>query len=135
MITRNQSHEFGVAALYSMLIYIKNNQEFAFDEVVSGVVGVEYPEVPLVLKQTLVASLKHLDEIEKHLEPHLTAWKFSRLNIMSQAILIYSYAFYTYIKEADKAIVINVAVKLSKLYIPTDEYKFINAVLDGALNG
>lgn len=133
MITRNQSHEIAVQALYAMLISIKNGQSFEFTEVIANISDEPYSELPIFLKETLLNSLKHYDEIILKLEPHLNNWKFSRLNLVTQAILIYSYAHFFYIGNVSKAIIINVAVKLSKLYTPDEDYKFINAVLDGAL--
>lgn len=133
MITRNKSHEIAVSALYAMLIKIKNNQPIEFSEVVSTISETPYDESPLFLKETLLYSLKHYDEIIKNITPHLKDWKFSRLNLVTQAILIYSYAHYYYIGNVNKAVVINIAVKLAKLYLVEDDYKFINGVLDGAL--
>ena len=127
MITRNKSHEIAVSALYAMLIKIKNNQPIEFSEVVSTISETPYDELPLLY------SLKHYDEIIKNITPHLKDWKFSRLNLVTQAILIYSYAHYYYIGNVNKAVVINIAVKLAKLYLVEDDYKFINGVLDGAL--
>lgn len=134
MITRNKSHEIAVEALYAMLVNIKNGQTFAFQDIISDISDVPYAELPIHLKTVLLASLKHYDEIIAALEPHLNNWKFARLNLVTQAILIYSYAHFTYSgEEVTKAIVINIAVKLAKQYIPNDDYKFINAVLDGVL--
>lgn len=133
MITRNQSHEIALQALYAMLINIKNDQPIAFQTILSDISEVPYSELPYFLKETLIAALKHYEEIIGALEPHLKNWKFARLNLVTQAILIYSYAHFTYIGDVSKAIVINVAVKLAKEYIPNDDYKFINAVLDEVL--
>lgn len=133
MITRNQSHEIAIQALYAMLINIKSGQTFEFQQVVSDVSATPYNEVPRYLKEVLLAALKHYETIITTLEPHLKNWKFSRLNIVTQAILIYSYAHFTYIGNVNKPIVINVAVKLAKAYTPNDDYKFINAVLDEVL--
>ena len=133
MITRNQSHEIGISALYAMLINIKNGTTFDFDETLTSISETPYAELPLFLKEILIASLKHYDEIIVKLNPYLINWKFNRLNMVSQAILIYSFAHFYYVGPVDKAVVINIAIKLSKLYIPDADYKYINAVLDGAL--
>lgn len=133
MITRNQSHEIAVQALYAMLINIKNGQTFEFSDIIANISEYPYSELPMFLKETLLNSLKHYDEIILALTPYLKDWKFARLNLVTQAILIYSYAHFFYIGNVSKAIVINVAIKLSKLYTPDEDYKFINAVLDGVL--
>ena len=62
--------------------------------------------------------------------PHLRNWKWERLPLLTQAILLMSYAHYYYIEKVDKKIVINVAVDLAKKYIDDKQAKFINAILD-----
>lgn len=44
-----------------------------------------------------------------------------------------SYTHFKYIETIDKAIVIDVAVKLAKEYIEEKQAKFINAILDEVL--
>lgn len=133
MISRNQSHEYGVKVLYAALIYVKNEQTFDFETLVSDITETEYIQVPAYLRIILLKSLSNLADIKAALIPFLKAWRFERLNEVAQAILIYSYAHYYYVGNVKKPIVINIAVKLTKLFIPNDDYKFINAVLDEAL--
>lgn len=133
MISRNKSHEYGIQILYAALIYIKNGQTFDFKEIVSDVTSVKYENVPVTLKKILLASLSNLEAIKEALGPYLKDWRFERLNEVAQAILIYSYAHYHYVGDVSKAIVINIAIKLAKLFIPNEDFKFINALLDEAL--
>ncbi len=132
-ISRNQSHEIGIKVIYAMLINIKNGQTIDFNELIVSISEVSAEEVPVNLKTTLFNALKHYEAIIEHLSLFLKDWKFNRLNIVTQAILIYSYALFTYTGEVSRAVVINVAVKLAKDYLPNDEYKFINGILDEAL--
>lgn len=132
-ISRNQSHEIGIKVIYAMLINIKNGQTIDFNELIVSISEVSAEEVPVNLKTTLFNALKHYEAIIEHLSFFLKDWKFNRLNIVTQAILIYSYALFTYTGEVSRAVVINVAVKLAKDYLPNDEYKFINGILDEAL--
>lgn len=133
MISRNKSHEYGVQILYAALIYVKNGQTFDFKDIVSDVTGVSYDDAPVTLKKILLASLSNLEAIKEALVPFLKEWRFERLNEVAQAILIYSYAHFYYVGGVSKAIVINIAIKLAKLFIPNEDFKFINALLDEAL--
>lgn len=133
MISRNKSHEYGVRIIYAALVYIKNGQEFDFETLVSEITELPYAKTPVHLRKVLLKSLSNFAEIKGNLEPYLKAWRFERLNEVAQAILIYSYAHYHYVGNVNKSIVINVAIKLAKQYIPNEDYKFINAVLDEAL--
>ena len=63
----------------------------------------------------------------------METWTFKRLNRLNQAILLMSCAHFFEVKDADKAVVINVAVTLAKRYLDDNDYKFVNAILDNVL--
>ena len=85
------------------------------------------------VKEVVVKALLNKSKIIEEIEPHLNKWKFNRLNRLAQAILLLSYAHYYYIQDAEKPVVIDVAIRLSKKYLDDGDYKFINAVLDEVL--
>ena len=60
-------------------------------------------------------------------------WTFNRINKLEQALLILSYSHFYYVKDVDKKVVIDVAVKLAKKYLDSTDYKFVNAILDKTL--
>ena len=81
-----------------------------------------------------MVSLKNYGEIKAAFTPYLKNWKWDRLPLLTQAILLMSYAHYKYVEKVDAKVVINVAVELAKKYIDDKQAKFINAILDnGAL--
>lgn len=65
----------------------------------------------------------------KNLDKQLTDWTFDRLGRIEQAILLLAYAEINGALN-DKAVVINEAVNLTKIYCDEDSYKIINATLD-----
>ena len=132
-VSRNQSHELIMTCIYDALIQIEANSEFSVEEIMAGVFGVPYEEVPVFAKEVVVKSLLHINEIIPAFQANMPKWKFSRLNVIEQAILIMSYAHAKYVEEVDKKIIIDVAVKLSKEYLDKDDYKFVNAILDNIL--
>jgi len=67
----------------------------------------------------------YIDNISKYLK----SWSFNRLNFVDQAILLCA-ASEISLKLADKAVIIDEAVRLSKTYSDEDAYKYINGVLD-----
>ena len=81
----------------------------------------------------MVKALLHKSEIVEVIEPKLNKWKFDRLNRLAQSILLLSYAHYYYVKDVEKPVVIDVAIRLAKKYLDDGDYKFINAVLDEVL--
>lgn len=80
--------------------------------------------------------IKHLENIEAHEEAyikqinqHLSEWDFARLSFVEQAILLLGWSELN-LKEDERAIVIDEAIKLAKTYADESSYQFINAVLD-----
>ena len=130
MITRNKQQEYALYVIYSALVYRKANLEFAPIESVSDLTEIDYYENDIFLRVLVIKSLINLDTIIKKLSEHLVKWDFNRLNMISQAILIMSYSHYYYVEKVDKAILINIAVKFAKKFVPDEDYKYINAILD-----
>lgn len=107
--------------------------EFSVEETLEGVFEMPYEDIPVFSKEIIIKSLSHINEIIPVFQEHMPKWKFSRLNKVAQAILLMSYTNYKLVGDIDKVVVINTAVKLAKLYLDNDEYKFINAILDNVL--
>ena len=84
------------------------------------------------MKNVVSYSLNHYGEIKDAFAPKLVKWKWERLPLLTQAILMMSYA-HTKVEEVDKRVVIDVAVSLAKKYVEPKQAKFINAILDGVL--
>ena len=131
-ISRNQSHEKILIALYGALIYIDLKEEIDFKAILENAFEIKYEEIPLSAKETFIYALKNLNEIINLFNSKMENWNFLRLEKTIQAILIMSYAEAKTLNSA-KAIIINVAVKLAKKYGDNKAYKFVNALLDNIL--
>lgn len=131
--SRNEYQEIAMSIIYDTLTYDSMGLDYDIKELISDIAGLPYEEIDLFLKEIVVKSINYRDEIIKKIEPKLVNWTFVRLNRLAQAILIMSVTHYFYIGSVDKAIVINVAVVLAKKYLISDDYKFINALLDNVL--
>lgn len=131
--SRNEYQEIAMSIIYDTLTYDSMGLDYDIKELISDIAGLPYEEIDLFLKEIVVKSINYRDEIIKKIEPKLVNWTFVRLNRLAQAILIMSVTHYFYIGNVDKAIVINVAVVLAKKYLISDDYKFINALLDNVL--
>ncbi len=132
--SRNKIYEYSLQIMTSFLICIDSNLEIDVENTIESVTGMPYSDAPILLKQIIIYSLKNLKEIINNIEPYLNKWKFERLNYCIKSILIISYCNFTYVQDIEKPIVIDCAVKLAKKYGDSDDYKFINAVLDKCLN-
>ena len=131
-LSRNQEHELIMTCIYDALVYANMEKEFSVEDVMTGVFGVSYDEISFFCKEMVIKSLAHINEIKDKFQEKMPKWKFDRLNLVEQAILIMSYTHKT-TQNAEKSIVINIAVKLSKKFLEKDDYKFVNGILDKVL--
>jgi len=135
-ITRNQEHVIVMTVIYNELVdFTFGDQKFVRDAqtLISDMYGAEYDSVPAFVKDTVMISLQKYGEIVNAYAPFLKNWKWDRLPLLTQAILLMSYTHFYFIEKVNKKIVINIAVDLAKKYIDDKQAKFINAILDGGV--
>lgn len=131
-LSRNQEHELVMTCIYDALTYSEMGQEFDLKNVFESVFGVDYDDISLFVKEIVIKSLSHVDEIKQIFQDNMPKWKFERLNLVEQSILLMSYT-HKQCEKSDKRIIIDIAVRLSKKYLDKDDYKFVNAILDKVL--
>ncbi|NLZ15246.1 MAG: hypothetical protein GXY27_00970 [Erysipelotrichaceae bacterium] len=135
-ISRNQENYIIMTVIYDVLNDFKAQDKYSarnIDEIIFEITGMPLKEHSVYAQNLLVAVLTHYGEMVNAFIPHLNDWKWSRLPLLSQAILLMSYAHFYYVEKVDKRIVINIAVELAKKYIEEKQAKFINAILDEVL--
>ena len=137
MISRNQSHYIIMSALYMELVdynYGKGEFSRSAEEVISSLI--EEEEIPLFILDSVNLSLLHYQDAANAITPYLTNWKWDRIPLLSQAILVMSYTHFYYVEKGkvDKKVVINTAVELAKKYVEEKQAKFINAILQKVIN-
>lgn len=77
-----------------------------------------------------VNTINDISELTEEIKKHLTAsWDFDRLGYIEQAILLMSAEELIH-QDTDRAVVINEAVEIAKIYCDDDAPKLINGVLD-----
>ena len=102
-------------------------------ELISEMCDQPYDEVDDFIKNVVILSLTKYGIIRDAYIPYLKSWKWERLPLLTQAILLMSYAHYYFVEKSDKRVVIDVAVNLAKKYIDIKQSQFINAILEGVL--
>ena len=102
-------------------------------ELTSELCECSFEEVDPYIQNSIAQTLNNYGAIRDAFIPFLKNWKWERLPLLTQAILLMSYAHFYYVEKVDKTIVINIAVTLAKKYIDEKQAKFINAILDGVL--
>ena len=134
-ISRNQEHYIIMTVIYDELsdfVYGAGDGFRDARQLIADISGIPYSENSDYLKNVITYSLNHYGEIRDVFVPHLNKWKWERLPLLTQSILLMSYA-HTKIEEVDKRIIINIAVDLAKKYVEPKQAKFINGILDEVL--
>ena len=134
-ISRNQQHYIALTVIYDELTDFTIGEGKTFRdarELMSELCECEYEEVPNYIKQVVAYSLSNYGNIVKVFEPHLRNWTWDRLPLLTQAMLLMSYA-HSQVEEVEKSVVISIAVNLAKKYIEEKQAKFIHGILNEAL--
>jgi len=131
-LSRNEEHELIMTCIYDALLYSNMDKEFSIEEIMCSVFDVEYDEISFFVKEMVIKSLSHVNEIKAIYQANMPKWSFDRLNLVEQAILLMS-CTHKQVEKSDKSIIINIAVKLAKKFLDKDDYKFVNGILDKVL--
>ena len=135
-ISRNKENYYVMVAIYNELAdFTFGNGEVIRDakELLASLLDVDVNELTPYMVDTVIMSLKNYGEIKSKYFPYLKKWKWERLPLLTQSILLMSYTHYYFIEKVDKAVIINTAVDLAKEYIDDKQAKFINAILDSGV--
>ena len=137
-LSRNQTHLVIMTVIYNELVDYSFNDGTNFsrsaEEMICEMVGEsDYNAVDPFIKDMVMVSLQKYGEIVTAYAPYLRNWKWERLPLLTQAILLMSYTHFYFVEKVDKKVVINIAVDLAKKYIDDKQAKFINAILDGGV--
>jgi len=131
--SRNKDQDFALKIIYSFLLNTEANEPIHFEDTLSGVTELPFEKIDSYLKLVTLKALKYKSEIINLISPNLRNWTFERLPLMTQAILLLAVTHYVYLKDEDKAVVIDIAIKQAKAYLDRGEHRFVNAILDKVL--
>ena len=134
-ISRHQEHYVIMTVIYDELSdFVLGEGKHFRDarQIIASVSGLPYSEVSDYVKNVVSYSLNNYGKIVDIFTPKLKNWTWDRLPLLTQSILLMSYA-HSQVEEVDKKVIINVAVNLAKKYVEEKQAKFINALLDGVL--
>lgn len=132
--TRSSEREKTMQALYQVFLFIENKEEFDAKKALSDQYGVStYEEVPVFSRVLFALSLEHLEESEKLIGKYLHNWTFERLDNVAKAILVEAVSEANYNHLSPRKVIISQAVSLAKNYLGEGQHRFINAVLDKAI--
>lgn len=132
-LSRNQQHYIIMVAIYNELTdftYGEHQANRSAEDIIASLCDCDIKDVPPFIIDSVMVSLSKYGEIKQAYAPYLKNWKWERLPLLTQAILLMSYTNFYFIEKTDKAVIINIAVELAKKYIDDKQAKFINGILD-----
>ena len=137
-ISRNQENFIIMTVIYDEIADQTSSRTNNFrdvNEIITGMTdeGLTFEQHSAYVQNMISTTLNNYGAIVSAFEPHLRNWKWDRLQLLTRAVLLMSYAHFYYVEKIDKRIVINTAVELAKKYIEDKQAKFINAILDEVL--
>ena len=135
-ISRNQQHYIIMTVIYNELTdFTFGEQKINRDakELIASLCECDIKDVDPYIINSVLVSLQKYGEIRNAYLPFLVNWKWERLPLLTQAILLMSYTHFYFIEKVDKKVVINIAVNLAKKYIDEKQAKFINGILDNGV--
>ncbi len=134
-ISRNQEHFIIMTVIYNGLLDAtlgEGQPPRGVSDIVLGLTGKPFENNTAYFQNIIVYVFQKYGEIVTILSKHLKNWKWERIPLLTQSVLLMSYA-HAQLETIDKAILINIAVDLAKKYIDSKQAKFINAILDGVI--
>lgn len=135
-LSRNQKHYIIMTAIYNELTDFVFGEEKLYrnaEEIIASLCECDIKDVDPYIIDSVMVTLHKYGEIVAAFVPYLKNWKWERLPLLTQSILLMSYSHFYFIEKVDKKVVIDVAVNLAKKYIDDKQAKFINAILDAGV--
>lgn len=133
MLSRNQNQEKIMFIIYQMLFYTRMKQEFDIKALIEDTMEESYEDVDLFVKEVAVKCAVNFNDVYNVIVPNCTTWKIERINLIVIAILMLGITEYKFVGNVEKAVIIDVCVKLAKKYAGETDYRFVNALLDKVL--
>ena len=122
MLNRHEYRERIVFALYQHLLLHKDLRECFVN-------NIEAEDFDDFTEQILNDLENNKNNYIDSISQLLVKWSFDRLNLIEQAILLQSTSE-LFLKLNDKPVIIDEAIRLTKMYCDEESYKYINGVLD-----
>lgn len=130
--SRTLIHEQAMKCVFEYLFYDKYKTDIikkSLEEIIEDVMEVKFDECDVFFRAIVFETIKNKKDYISLIEPKLDKWKFDRLCLTDQAILLLATSEILN-NRAPKAVCIDVALDLSHKYCDDKSYKYINKVLD-----
>lgn len=122
-------------AFYQIFLAMENHEEYDATSILPSIYCVSsFDKCPAFSQLIYVLGLDNFDAIKANISSHLVNWTFDRLDNVCKAILFVAVSEGCYLKKTPRKVVISEAVILAKNFLKVDDHKFVNALLDKAID-
>ncbi len=131
-ISRSAIHELAMKCIFEYLFYETYKSDYvkkSLEEIIEDVMQVKFNDCDVFFRAIVFETIKNKNEYISIIEPKLVKWKFERLCLTDQAILLLATSEIIN-NRVPKAVCIDVAIDLAHKYCDDKSYKYINKVLD-----
>jgi transcription antitermination protein NusB len=84
-------------------------------------------------RNVVLKATEHHDELDGHIQRHVTNWDFDRIAIIDRIILRMAICEFLYFFDIPPKVSIDEAIEMSKLYSTDQSGRFVNGILDSVL--
>lgn len=84
-------------------------------------------------ERLLNLTVRNTDELDEIIQKHIDNWKIERLAVLDKLILRMALCEFLYFEEIPTKVTINEAIELAKTFSTQKSGKFVNGILDAAL--
>lgn len=131
MIQRREGRALVTQALYAEDVS-GNDRDHIFNYVIKSKFKSEQKNFPFV-QQLYYKTLNNKQEIDAIIENHINNWRMDRLATYDKNLLRMAICEFLYFEEIPTKVTINEAIEIAKDYSTSNSGKFINGILDSAL--
>lgn len=131
MVQRREVRELVLQALYAEEIS-KND----WDQIISTILKPKFKGEKknyMFAERLFFETLNHQDELDEIIQRHIKNWDIERLTITDKIILRVAICEFLHFEDIPTKVTINEAIEIAKDYSTRKSGKFINGILDSAL--
>ncbi len=131
MVNRRLVREVALQALYAFR-QSGDSLQHIIDTVVSDHVK-ESKEARRFSEQLIFRTLEHEEEFDEIISKHAQNWDINRLALIDRLVLKMALCEFLHFEEIPTKVTINEAIEIVKRYSTAKSGKFVNGILDAAL--
>ncbi|MEX2478804.1 MAG: transcription antitermination factor NusB [Gracilimonas sp.] len=133
MINRRQVRETVLKAIYALQLSKDSTQHIA-DSIIKKADFAKEKDLRRFAEKLFFNTVDHEDELDEVISKHIKNWDIHRLALIDRLVLKMAICEFIYFEEIPTKVSINEAIEIAKRYSTAKSGRFINGILDAALN-